>query len=102
MDYFCGPRKTPSMSVTRSTAAPLEIRIEAWPPGGTGIRKWIVTCAKGEATARHTLCDLAPKSEYKLSGNAARTETVRSDAEGRIAIECRVSDARPQTFEIKR
>jgi hypothetical protein len=101
LEYFCGQRKTPSMRVTRSAAAPLEIRIEAWPSAGDGIRKWSARCAKGEATARHTLYDVAPKTEYKLSRNAAHAETVRSDAEGRITIECRVSDARPQTFELK-
>jgi hypothetical protein len=36
LEYFCGQRKTLSMRVTRSVAAPLEIRIEAWPPGEGG------------------------------------------------------------------
>jgi hypothetical protein len=101
LEYFYGQRKTPSMSVTRSAGAPLEIRIEAWPPAGAGTRKWITTCAKGEATARHVVCDVAPNTPYYLSRNATHIETVRSDAEGRITVECRVGDASPQAFELR-
>lgn len=101
LEYFCGRRNTPSMSVTRSAAVPLEIRIEAWPHAGAGIRKWAVTCAKGEAVVRCLLFDLDSNTTYNVFRNAAHTETVRSDTEGGIIIECRLSDARSQTFELK-
>ena len=39
LEYFCARQRTPSMRVTRTTAAPLEIHIQAWPPVGPGIRK---------------------------------------------------------------
>ena len=49
---------------------------------------------------RHELCDLLPATEYKFSRNATQAEPVRSDAEGRVAIEGRISDTSPQTFEL--
>ena len=97
-EYYCGQRKSPSMTITRSAAAPVAIRIEAWP--GAGVRKWTETYAQPQASVRHVLSDLAPATAFKLSRNGAAAESLRSDAAGNVVFSHHAGDGAPQSFEL--
>ena len=101
LEYFCGQRKTPSMKVTRPAAAPLDLSVEAWSPAGAAIHRWTTSCARKGTPVTHALYDLPPSTEYKVHRNGAQAEVVRSDAVGRVVVECKASDEGPQTFELR-
>ena len=86
------------MTITRSAAAQVAIRIEAWP--AAGVRKWSETYAKAPASFRHVLSDLAPAAAFKLSRNGTAPESLRSDAAGNVVFTHKAGDCTPQTFEL--
>jgi hypothetical protein len=100
LSYFSGGRKTPSMTVTRLIRKPLEVRIETWPVDGAGARKWTESCGKTNVTVRHVVADLSPGTEWRLSRDGKPTETLRSDAEGKIVFTQSGDFAKPTVFEM--
>jgi hypothetical protein len=97
-EYYCGARKSPSMTVTRSTVGPVAICIEAWP--AAGVRRWSETHAKSGTSVRHGLSGLAPAATFKLSRNGGPAESLRSDAAGNVVFAHQAGDGTPQTFEL--
>ena len=73
-EYYCGERKSPSMALTRSAAAPVAICIEAWP--AAGVRRWSETYAKSGTSVRHVLSGLVPAATFKLSRNGGPPESL--------------------------
>ncbi len=84
--YFCGGRKTPSMTVVRSREAPIEVRVESWPVNGGGAREWTESRGAGKIEVRHAVTDLPPGTAWKLFRNGKYAETLQSDAVGRISF----------------
>ncbi len=86
LSYFNGTRKTPSMTLVRSGAAPLEIRIDTWPAEQNGVRKWTESGGRAASDVRHVVADLPPRTRWTLSCDGKYSETLLSDEEGRIVF----------------
>lgn len=100
LEYFSGRRGTPSMAVTRTTASPIELRIDAWPAQGVGERKWTAACRVRPVTARHALFDLAPRTRYELSCDGAPSVARESDTQGSLTFETTIDPSRPQSWRL--
>ncbi len=98
VEYFSGGRKTPSLTIARKAGPGLDIRVEAWPGGGEGSRKWIESGVSG---TRRIVSDLQPKASYTLHLNEAAGKTLRSDPLGRVVFDSAVRSARPLTVELR-
>ncbi len=86
LGYFSGDRETPSMTLTRSNAEPIEIRIETWPAEPTGTRKWTESSRQPGSNVRHVVADLPPRTRWRLLCNGKLAASLESDGEGRIVF----------------
>jgi hypothetical protein len=99
--YYSGGRKTPSLTVVRSAAAPFEVRVESWPAEGGGVRKWSESCSSADLEVRHTVSDLPPGKEWKLFRNGNYSETLGSDEKGGISFTQSGNISAAMTFELQ-
>lgn len=96
LEYFSSNRKSPSLSLTRSDAIPVDVGIDAWPENG--VRKWTETYAVAKTSVRHVLSDLPPATAFALYRNGGPAEIVQSDAAGNIVFDHSSAVPGPQMF----
>jgi len=101
LEYFHGSSQAPTLSVTLSSAEPLELTIQAWPDAGAGERRWTESCRKTGVSAQHVISGLTPNKDYRLARNNGPRESVRSDGLGRLTVKSTFS-ASNQDFRLDR
>jgi hypothetical protein len=99
VDYFSGPRKSPSMVLTRPSGEPLDIKIESWSDTPLGCRSWSQAGKSAGLKIECIVAGLRPQAEYKLYRNGAEMGTLSSDRTGRLAFD-HTTGTTTETFEI--
>ena len=101
LTYYCGSRKTASLTIVRTADEPVEIRVENWPADGNGARKWTEVCSAAAFEIQHTVSDCPPDKSWKLFRDGAFSESLRSDADGRLSFTQNGEGSAPVRFELQ-
>jgi len=101
LTYYCGSRKTPSLTFVRAAEEPIEIGVDNWPAEDSGARKWTETCSAAAVATRYTVSDLPPDKNWKLFRNGVFSESLRSDADGRASFSQGGGRSGPVRFELQ-
>jgi hypothetical protein len=97
LTFFKGAREPGVLIISVADASALVLDVRSWPETAAGPREWTESCRRG-TTARHTVCGLAPNTQYRLSRKGVPALTLASDASGRLMFECEFSDTGPVEF----
>jgi hypothetical protein len=101
VEYFGGNENTPSLSVTLSEPASLEIVVDRWESSADGSMKWTESSTVSQARVQHAIAGLAPQSGYVLHVNDGPFQTVSSDESGRLNFTYAEGYDGTQTFELR-
>jgi hypothetical protein len=98
--YFHGRSPTPSLTLTRSAATSTEVHLHTWSHDPTATRSWSVTLPSEETLLEQTLASLPPNTDFQLRRDGVRTDRLRSDSRGTVALRLPVNGAHAQSFEL--
>ena len=85
---FHGSSPTPSLTLTRPTAAPLQVGLETWPAEPLATRRWTISNPRaGDLPLRQTVSGLAPSTDYRLLRTGTGETRIRSDANGDLSMQ---------------
>lgn len=96
LEYFHGADARSCMTIASPASAPIHLFIRAWAPE----RIWTETSPAHGATARTIIAELTPNHPYTLSRNGGAGEQLKSDEEGRLAVDCAFTNDSPQNFSL--
>jgi len=100
LEYFHESKPVAALSMTLSSAEPIELTIRSWSAATHAERRWTESCATPGVSVRHVISGLAPNTEYHLARNSGRKDSLRSDASGRLIINSTFSNS-TQDFKLE-
>src|SRR5262249_4797569 len=99
-DYFFGNGDGPTMSVSRSSHLPLELRIEAWSDNPTVPRRWTQICPQGGLATHYIIANLQPAGHYQLRQGAKASASLIADPSGRLEFTSTCENASASKIQI--